>query len=90
MIVEFLMGILAWVVGLLPEWSPLGLASSYVEDFFDIGIVSDAMAIFGWLNHYVPVDVAVTLLGYSLIALTIGWTYTGLMWVWRNLPGKAT
>jgi len=84
------MSVLGWVIELLPEWSPLGIASEQIADLLDLPVISSALGIGKWLDHYLPVSEAVTLLGYTLTALGIGWVYMGLMWVWRNLPGKAT
>lgn len=90
MIVEFIMWLLAWVIELLPDWTPLGIASDYVANLVAIGFVSDALGIMMWLDHYFPVGEAMDLLGYTILALGIGWAYSGIMWIWRNLPGKAT
>jgi hypothetical protein len=90
MIVDFIMGILEWVVDLLPDWEPLGIAIEYLEGLLSLGFIQDALGIMKWLDHYLPVGNAVDLLGFTIVFLGIGWVYSSLMWVWRNLPGKAT
>jgi hypothetical protein len=89
-ITGLLMLILTWLVGLLPAWNPIGWSSEYVVGLLDVPIIGDAIGMMLYFNHYAPVSEALGLLGVTLAALVIGQVYGALMWVWRNLPGKAT
>jgi hypothetical protein len=90
MITEFLMYLIMLLVGVLPDWTPLGIASEYVENLMEVEFIQSAIGIARWLDHYLPVETALDLLGYTIVILGLGWAYSGIMWLWRNLPGKAT
>lgn len=90
MIVDALMGILQWVVDLLPEWSPLGWLPDTIGDLQALPVVGTAIGALAWLDHYAPVSEMFYLLGIAATVLAASAVYRGVMWVWRNLPGKAT
>jgi hypothetical protein len=84
------MWLLALVVGVLPEWNPIGFASEYVVGLLDVPIIGNAIGMMLWFDHYVPVSEALSLAGITLTVMVVAQVYGVIMWVWRNLPGKAT
>ena len=90
MIGDFLIGVVTFVVGLLPEWSPLGGLDTLVSDAKSLPVVGDVLDFMGWADHYVPVSEGLALAGVAVTVLVAAQVYAVLMWVWRNLPGKAT
>ncbi len=90
MITDFIMQILSWLVFLLPSWAPLGWLDSKIDTFAALPPVASAIGFMGWVDHYVPVSEMFIMLSLALTVMVAAQVYSGIMWVWRNLPGKAT
>jgi len=90
MITEALMAVLSWVIDLLPSWTPLGWLPDVIDDVRALPVVADALGFLAWVDHYAPVSEMFYLLGIAITAMAAIQVYKGVMWVWRNLPGKAT
>ena len=91
MIVDALMWILGWLVYLLPDWSPLGgVLDAALDDVLDLPVIGEMLSGLAWLDHYLPVTEGFAVLTLTATAWLAMQAYQSAMWVWRNLPGKAT
>lgn len=90
MITGALMSILGWVVSLLPSWSPLAFIPDYIYDLRTFAVVDDALGFLAWADHYIPVSHLWYILSLAITIMIASQVYNAVMWVWHNLPGKAT
>jgi hypothetical protein len=84
------MQLLGWVISLLPDWSPLAFLPDVIDDVAALPVVAAALGFLSWFNQYAPVAEMFSLLAIAGTALLAIQAYKVVMWVWHNLPGKAT
>ncbi len=76
---SWFVGILTWLVGLIPSASALGLPdlSSYGAAIGD----STVWQWWGWANHFLPLDLALTLLGARLAVWLAMYGFEVVSWL---------
>lgn len=77
-LIQAFAGLLSAFLELLPDWTPIDLSGAIAD--LGSGAGGQVLAGLGWLNHFVPVDTMVTLLGLSVTIWAA--TYLVRMTIW--------
>jgi len=88
MLVEWLMGGLVNILGILPDFDPLPDISTVISEWYELPVVGDGLVIMSWLDHYAPISEAMTMLGWMVTALGIYLTWYIALWFWSLLRGN--
>lgn len=78
LIITWFADLAVWIFDLFPDWTPPD-ASSWAES------ASSVWSFVGWSNQYVPVDIALLLIGTALVVYVGSYLLKLTLWVFTKL-----
>jgi len=86
MLMDWVIEGITWLLGLFPRWDPFPDFSSTVQSWYDLPVIGDGLEVMSYLDHFVPINEAVQLVGLTVTFLGFYLAWWTFNWIWRALP----